>query len=121
MVPLKISSAFWMSGSFLKSSLLNGTGAVFFSAAVLGRLRTARRVGGAAFGGGPGRAGGRERLGLAHPAGGRLGLDELDHGVGLAQFGELGGQQGVVARIVHQAEMILKFGIEPDDENIFLE
>src|SRR5580700_11131288 len=32
-VPLNTSSAFWMSGSFLKSSLLNGTGAVFFSAA----------------------------------------------------------------------------------------
>src|SRR5690242_18052822 len=33
MVPLKISSAFLMSGSFLKSSLLNTTGAGFFSVA----------------------------------------------------------------------------------------
>ena len=33
-VPLKTSSAFWMSGSFLKSSLLNGTGADGFSLAV---------------------------------------------------------------------------------------
>ena len=32
MVPLKISKAFLISGSFLKSSLLNGTGADFFSA-----------------------------------------------------------------------------------------
>ncbi len=30
--PLKISNAFWMSGSFLNVSLLNATGAVFFSA-----------------------------------------------------------------------------------------
>src|SRR5664280_2780939 len=40
MVPLKISRAFLMSGSFLKSSLLNTTGAGFFSAGAVGAAST---------------------------------------------------------------------------------
>ena len=41
--------------------------------------------------------------------------------VRVAEFGEFRLQQRVVARVVHEAEMIFKFRVEADDENIFLE
>ena len=50
---------------------------------------------------------------------GRFGLDEFDLAVRMAEFRELGLQQRVIARVVHQAEMIFKFGIEADGQECF--
>ena len=46
---------------------------------------------------------------------GRFGFDEFDLAVGVAKLGELGLEQGVIARIVHQPKMILKLRIKTDD------
>ena len=85
----------------------------------LARLRRFWRGGGRRGLGGGRRGRRRWRRRLTFPAGGRLGLDEFDHRVGVAEFGELGGEQRVIARVVHEAEVILKFRVKADDENIF--
>ena len=36
----------------------------------------------------------------------------------MAQLGQLGLQQGMVARVVHEREMVLELGVEPDREEI---
>ena len=41
--------------------------------------------------------------------------------IGMAQFRQPGLQQCMVSRVVHQAEMIFKFRIEPDDQKIISE
>ena len=52
---------------------------------------------------------------------GRFGLDEFDLAVRVAEFGELRLQQSVIACVVHEAEVIFKFRVEADDQNIFYE
>ena len=98
----------------MKSFLLNGTAPIFFRRRRGGRRRIWRALQ-LARGGRRGSC-----AGLRRSAGGRFRLDEFDLRVGVAQFRQLGLQQRVVARIVHQAEMILKFRVETDDQNVFL-
>ena len=38
----------------------------------------------------------------------------------MAEFGELGLEQRMVARVVHETKMILKFRVEADGQDIFL-
>ena len=52
---------------------------------------------------------------------GRFNLYEFDLRVGVAEFGEFGLEQRVIARVVHQAEVIGKFRIEANRENVFVE
>ena len=49
----------------------------------------------------------------------RFGFDEFDLRVRVAEFGEFGLEQRVVARVVHQAEVVFKFGIEADRTECF--
>ena len=44
-----------------------------------------------------------------------FGFDEFNLAVRVAEFGELGLEQRVVARVVHEAEVILKFRVKADD------
>ncbi len=39
----------------------------------------------------------------------------------MAEFRKFGLEQSVIARVVHEAEVILKFRVKADDQNIFLE
>ena len=111
-----------MSGSFLKSSLLNGHRCDRFfcgAAAVSRRTRFWRGAGvGCDGGGGSGLCRSRRRR---SPFGGRFGLDELDLRVRMAEFGQLGLQQRVVARVVHQAEVVRELRIEADGEDVLRE
>ena len=62
-------------------------------------------------------AGGAAGCAGAVPLGrGGLGLDELELETRMAELGQLGLQQSVVARIVHQPDVVLEFGVEADGE-----
>lgn len=62
--PLKISSAFWINGSFLKSSWLNGTASGLFAADAAG-LTAVRRAVALTAGGGEAVSGGKAGLASA--------------------------------------------------------
>ena len=119
-VPLKTSSAFWISGSFLNSSLLNGTGRGFLSAGAAGAASAGFGGSRRGLGGGGSRRGVAATLGASQPAGASA-LTNLIMRIGVAEFRELGCEQRVVARVVHQAEVVRKFRIEADDQDILLE
>ena len=38
----------------------------------------------------------------------------------MTEFGELGLEQRVIARVVHETKMILEFGVEADGQDVFL-
>ena len=51
-------------------------------------------------------------------AGWGIGLDELELHIRMPEFKQLCLQHGVVAGIVHQPDMIFKFGVEADDQHV---
>ena len=55
---------------------------------------------------------------MAH---GRFGFDELDLRVGMPEFEQLGLQKGMIARIVHQADMIFELRVEADRKHVVFE
>ena len=77
----------------------------------------AGRLGSAFAGLRRGRGGGRGLGRLRCADGGRLVFNEFDLGVRVTQLGQLGLEQGMIAGIVHQTEVILKFGIETDGQD----
>jgi hypothetical protein len=113
--PLKTSSAFWISGSFLKSSLLNdatgGRGGLSGSAAGTCVL--------AAGGAGAGAGGGSNWASGGFFPRRRFGPDEFYLGVRMAQFRQFRLHQGVILGVIHQRQMIGKFRIKTDGQYVF--
>ena len=50
---------------------------------------------------------------------GRFGFHEFELRMGMAEFTELGLEQRVIAGVVHQGDVIFKFGGETDGQNFF--
>jgi len=61
----------------------------------------------------------RKRGGIRrNPAGGRFSFNKLGLEVWMTQFEQFRLQQRVIARIIHQAKMILELRIEADNEKV---